>query len=264
MTKAKFIFLGTGGSTGVPLVACPCAVCQSTSPYNKRLRVSGLIKVDGKNFVIDVGPDFRTQMLRAHVNKLDGVILTHSHFDHIAGIDDLRGFIFTQKKPIPCLLSQDTLDEVKIRYHYLMPSQQTEGVTYTQLDFQIMDDDFGSKEFCGLKWHYVSYFQTGMKVNGYILGNLAYVSDIREYSDEVSHALRGVDTLILGALRYTPSPGHFNIEEAIAFAREVGAKKTYLTHIGHELDHEETNKQLPPDVRLAYDGLEIEFDTEKK
>ena len=257
--KAKYTFLGTGGSTGIPLIGCPCEVCNSTSPYNKRWRASGLIQADGKNIVIDAGPDFRAQALRWKIFKLDGLILTHTHFDHIAGLDDLRAYSFFTKGLIPCLLSQDTLDELKVRYHYLMEPKQDEGVFFTQLEFQVIPENFGKAPFCGFDCKYVSYFQSGMKVNGYILGNLAYISDIREYSEEVSHALQGIDILILGALRYTPSRGHFTIDEAIAFSKSVGAKKTYLTHIGHELDHEQTNRQLPKDIQLAYDGLEIEF-----
>jgi phosphoribosyl 1,2-cyclic phosphate phosphodiesterase len=150
-----------------------------------------------------------------------------------------------------------------VRYHYLIDHVNEEGIYYAQLDFKILKNDFGSVDFAGLKWNYVTYTQSGMKVNGYILGDLAYVSDIREYSEEVIKGLKGVKTLILGALRYEISKGHFNIDEAIAFAREVGAEKTYLTHFGHELSHEETSKKLPSNVKLAYDGLELTFNAVK-
>jgi phosphoribosyl 1,2-cyclic phosphate phosphodiesterase len=265
MTHAKFIFLGTGGSTGVPVIGCDCAVCSSSSAFNKRWRASGLIRFKDWNFIIDVGPDFRSQALNFGISRLNGVILTHSHFDHIAGIEDLRSFSFFQKGKIPCLLSKDTLEEVKQRYHYMMTSQEDYGsILHAQLDFKLIESDHGEIDFQGLKVRYVSYFQSGMKVNGYILGNLAYISDIREYSEEVTRSLRGIEILILGALRYTTSRGHFTVDEAIAFAREVGAKRTYLTHIGHELDHEMTNEKLPSDIRLAYDGLEIDFQIEGK
>jgi phosphoribosyl 1,2-cyclic phosphate phosphodiesterase len=259
--KATFLFLGTGSSTGVPVIGCTCAVCTSASSFNKRLRASGLIRVGGKQFLIDAGPDFRTQALRWGISHLDAVILTHTHFDHIGGIDDLRALSFFQKEKIPCLLSKDTLDELKLRYHYLMQPQVPEenAIPYTQLDFKVMQSDFGQIEMQGYTWKYVSYYQLGMKVTGYLVGDLAYISDIREYSKQVVDSLQGVHTLILGALRYTPSKGHFSIDEAIVFAEEVGAAQTYLTHIGHELDHEEASKRLPEGIFMSYDGLEIDF-----
>jgi phosphoribosyl 1,2-cyclic phosphate phosphodiesterase len=124
----------------------------------------------------------------------------------------------------------------------------------------VIAENFGRASFQGFDWKYVSYFQLGMKVTGYSIGDLAYISDIREYSEEVTRSLQGIKTLILGALRYTPSKGHFSIDEALLFAREVGAKETYLTHIGHEIDHEKVAYSLPSDVQLAYDGLEISFE----
>ena len=258
--QGTFIFLGTGGSKGVPLIGCRCLICLSASPFNKRWRASGLIRLEQKTFLIDVGPDFRTQALHFGISKLDGVVLTHTHFDHIAGLDDLRALCFWQKDKIPCLVSQDTLNELKVRYHYLMQPHEGCGIPYARLSFQVVAEDFGRALFQGQEWRHVSYFQSGMKVTGYVVGDLAYISDIREYSEEVTRSLSGVKTLILGALRYAPSKGHFTIEEAIAFARRVGAEQTYLTHIGHELDHEETNQKLPPDIRLGYDGLEIFFE----
>jgi phosphoribosyl 1,2-cyclic phosphate phosphodiesterase len=260
--NATFLFLGTGSSTGVPVIGCSCSVCLSASPFNKRLRASGLIRVGKKQFIIDVGPDFRCQALQWGITRLDAVILTHTHFDHIGGIDDLRALSFFQKEKIPCLLSRETLEELKVRYHYLMQMKEEEEervIPYAQLDFKIIQSDFGKVEWQGHSWKYVSYFQIGMKVTGYLLGDFAYISDIREYSSAVIDALRGTKTLILGALRYTPSKGHFSIEEAIIFAKEVGAERTYLTHIGHELDHEKVQKRLPSGIFLSYDGLELEF-----
>lgn len=246
----RFLFLGSGGSMGVPVIACTCAVCTSNSPSNKRLRSSGLLQVGGKTILIDAGPDFREQALKYHVNHLDGILLTHTHFDHIGGIDDLRVYYFMLHQRLPCLLSQETFDELKIRYHYLMD---------TQLDFQILKDDFGKVDFQGIPLCYFSYSQAGMKVTGYRVGTFAYVSDIRKYSDEVLEALQGVEILVLSALRFSASEMHFSVDEAIAFARKVGAKKTWLTHIAHDLDHEKTNELLPPDIRMGYDGLEITF-----
>lgn len=255
----KLIFLGTGGSAGVPLIGCHCKVCTSTSTYNKRLRPSLLIKDHEKSFLIDVGPDFREQALRYKIERLDGVLITHPHFDHIAGIDDLRVYYFLQKKRMPCLLSKETFEELKIRYHYMMrPMKDGHGIS-AQIDFSVLEGDSGDVTFEGLTWHYMSYIQADMKVTGFRLGNMAYVSDIRKYEETIFHSLKGVDLLILSALRDEPTKMHFGIQEALAFANKVGAKKTWLTHISHEIDHEEVSQKLPENVGLSYDGLQLSF-----
>jgi phosphoribosyl 1,2-cyclic phosphate phosphodiesterase len=246
------------------MIGCKCDVCTSTSHYNKRLRSSGLIKVKDKSFVIDVGPDFRTQALNYGVNHLTGVLLTHAHADHIAGIDDLRSYYFMEKKKLPCILSKETFDEVKMRYHYMFAPIESGKSLSAQVDFQILKEDFGTFELGGAQFQYFSYYQTGMKVTGFRIGNIAYVSDIREFTDQVVDSIQGVDILILSALRHTPTKMHFSIEEAIAFSRRTFAKKTYLTHIAHDLEYAATNALLPPDVRMSYDGLEIAIEIPDK
>lgn len=257
--KGRFLFLGTGGSAGVPMVGCRCEVCRSPAAHNRRLRSSGLIRVGGKQFLIDVGPDFREQALRYDIEHLSGILLTHPHYDHVGGLDELRALYFLQKRSLPCVLSQETFDEVKARYHYLMHAAEPGHVTCAQIDFRVLEQDFGEVVFEGISLRYVSYYQAGTKVTGFRLGDLAYVSDIRYYTEEVVRNLRGVHTLVLGALRLTQSPMHFSVDEAVAFTHKVGAKRTLLTHIGHELDCERTNALLPGDVRLSFDGLELEF-----
>ncbi len=248
------MFLGTGGSLGIPVIACECGVCTSSNPCNKRQRPSGVVHLAGKRFLIDAGPDFRTQALKADLKRLDGVLITHCHFDHVGGLDDLRVFSLIQNKQLPCLLSQESYDELQIRYHYLTHSHSTD-----KFKFQVLEADFGKTTFEGIDVHYVSYLQAGMKVTGYRIGTFAYISDIRKFSEEVIASLKGVKTLVLSALRYTPTEVHFSLDEAVAFARSVGAKKTWLTHIAHDLDHDKVNQELPIDVQLSYDGLEIEF-----
>lgn len=255
--QAKFIFLGTGSSAGVPLIGCECEVCRSASPYNKRLRSAGLIHVGEKKFIIDIGPDFRAQALNYHVKHLSGALLTHAHADHIAGIDDLRAYYFVEKKKTPCLLSQETFDEIKLRYHYLLTPPGPGKSFSAQIDFKILPSDFGDYELEGLTFKYFTYFQVGMKVTGFRFGNFAYVSDIRDYSQKVVDMLQGVDILVLSALKTAPTKMHFSIEEAIAFSKLTRAKMTYLTHIGHELEHTATNASLPSNVRMSYDGLEL-------
>jgi phosphoribosyl 1,2-cyclic phosphate phosphodiesterase len=255
--RGSFTFLGTGGSSGIPMIGCDCEVCRSTSPFNQRLRSSGLICIGNKNFLVDVGPDFRTQALKFNIKHLTAVLLTHAHADHIGGIDDLRAFYFLEKKKTPCVLSQETFDEVKLRYHYLLQPLVSGKSLSAQIDFQILPKDFGDLELEGIRFEYFSYFQLDIKVTGFRIGNFAYVSDIRQYSDQIFKSLQGIHTLVLSALRHTPSPMHFSIEEAVAFSRRTSAKMTYLTHIAHHLEYEATNALLPSDVRMSYDGLNI-------
>lgn len=257
--KGELLFLGTGGSAGVPLIGCHCKVCLSLSPYNKRLRPSALITADGKNFLVDVGPDFRAQALKYKIERLEGVLLTHTHFDHIGGIDDLRSYYFLQKGKLPCLLSEESLSDLKVRYFYLMQPLREGHTISAQLDFTVLENEQGKVSFGGLEWKYVSYKQAQMKVTGYSLGNLAYISDIRTFDETLIHALKGTEILILSALRETPTMMHFSIEEAVEFSRQVGAKETWLIHVSHDFDYEEMNQKLPRNVRLSYDGLKIPF-----
>ncbi|MBS0621056.1 MAG: MBL fold metallo-hydrolase [Verrucomicrobia bacterium] len=255
--QAHFTFLGTGGSMGIPMVGCRCDVCTSPHKENKRLRSSGLLTVGSQRYLIDVGPDFREQALRYGIEDLSGALLTHAHSDHIAGIDDLRAYYLLHQKTVPCLLSQETYDEIKGRYHYLFRPLSPDRSVAAQIDCKILPRDFGQIDFAGLSVGYLSYFQQGMKVTGFRFGNFAYVSDIRTYSDEVFTALEGVEILVLSALRHTPTAMHFSIDEAIAFTRRVLAKTTYLTHIAHEMEHKTASALLPPDVHMSYDGLKL-------
>jgi len=257
--KATFLFLGTGGSAGVPIITCKCDVCTSLSPLNKRYRPSALLKVGKKNFLIDAGPDFRDQALHYNIDTLDGVFLTHSHYDHIGGVDELRIFYLKYKKRLPTLCSIDTYEDLRSRFHYLFQTKEADGSLQSQLDLQVLEDDFGTTRFEGLKVQYVSYYQANMKVTGYRMGPLAYISDIRDYDERIIDDLQGTEILILSALRYARSHVHFSIDEAVEFSKRVGAKRTFLTHISHDLEHDETNQKLPSGVSLAHDGLEIAF-----
>jgi len=257
--QGTLLFLGTGGSAGIPIITCQCPVCKSSSPLNKRYRPSALLTVGKKKYLLDVGPDFRDQALHYNILNLDGVLLTHTHYDHIGGIDELRIFYFKHKKRLKTLASIETYEELRHRFHYLFMTKQADGSLQSQLDFEILEEDFGKIRFGGLDVQYVSYEQANMKVTGYRFGDLAYISDIREYKDRVIDEIRGVDTLILSALRYDPSEVHFSIDEAIAFSNRVGPNRTFLTHIAHDLEHDETNQKLPEHIRLAHDGLELTF-----
>jgi phosphoribosyl 1,2-cyclic phosphate phosphodiesterase len=257
--KDRFLFLGTAASAGIPMIACRCNVCLSSSPYNSRLRSSGLLKIDGKVFLIDSGPDLRSQALKYKIDRLDGVLLTHTHFDHIAGIDELRVYYLSSRKKMPCLLSLDSLSDLRKRYDYLFHTGDTVTLS-AQLEFTTMDQDHGELDFLGVKFKYISYFQGGMRVNGFRFRNFAYVSDIRDYDPSIFTHLKGVQKLVLSAPRHEPSPLHLSLEEAVEFAKKVGAQETWLTHVSHEIDHEETNRKLPPSIQFGFDGLEMEIE----
>lgn len=257
---ARLLFLGSGGSMGVPVIGCQCAVCQSDSPLNKRLRPSVLIESDGKSLLIDSGPDFRQQALHYQIERLDGVIITHAHHDHTGGLDDLRVYYMWSKKSIPMLCSQSTFDELMTRYSYIFSPNPYEYKLTSRLAVQILPGERGDVNFLGFQFRFVTYVQAGMAVNGFRFGNLAFISDIREYPESIYEDLKGIDYLVISALRHQPSPLHFSIEESIAFADKIGVKKVWLTHLAHEVDYESTQSLLPSNAYLAYDGLSIEFD----
>jgi phosphoribosyl 1,2-cyclic phosphate phosphodiesterase len=210
--------------------------------------------------LIDVGPDFRQQALTYGIDRLDGLLLTHTHYDHIAGIDELRIFYFKQNRELPLLLSQESFTSLKIRYPYLFQRLGEATTVSARLELHLLPQDSGEIEFSGAHIGYCTYRQGDMSVNGYRIGDFAYISDIREYDDSVFKALRGVKNLVLSALREKPSELHLSLEEAVAFARKVEAKNTRLTHLSHYIDHETMNAKLPPDVQLAFDGMEMHFE----
>jgi len=255
----KLLFLGTGGSMGIPVIGCTCATCASPSPFDKRLRPSILITDGKKRYLVDIGPDYRTQALKFGIDTLAGLLLTHTHYDHIAGLDELRIYTFQQKEAMPCLLSRETLEELKIRYHYFIPPPVIDETHWTNLKFSLLEGNQGEVNFEGLKTSYCTYEQVGMKVNGFRFKKTAYMTDVMEYDDEVFKSMQGIETLIISARRWEKSFAHLSVEEAVKFSKKTSAKKTYFTHISHEIEHEETEENLPDGFFLAYDGLEIEL-----
>lgn len=256
---SKLLFLGTGSSLGVPVIGCKCETCSSASPFNKRLRSSALLKLPTQNLLIDASPDMRLQALKFQINKIDAVLFTHAHYDHTAGVDDLRIYYFLNKKPLVCFASESTAEDLKVRYYYMFKEQPKEVINATRLHLQVFQGMRGAIDVLGQPISYFTYVQLGMNVNGFKIGNLAYVTDIKDYSDDIFKHLEGVDTLVLSALRFTPSHMHLSVDEAVDFANRSKAKMTWLTHLSHELEYEKTNSYLPSHIRLAYDGLEIDF-----
>lgn len=257
--KNRCTFLGTGSSAGVPVIGCTCGVCRSSNPKDKRLRASLLLETAGKVFLIDAGPDFRTQALQYHIDKLDGVLFTHAHFDHLGGADDLRAYYFLTGEPVPCLASRAMLKEFACRYPYLFEPANGSVSYKAQLAFQTLPEERGSVDFQGVPVQYVTYEQCGMKITGYRFGRFAYISDIHDYPETIFQDLQGVETLVVSALRFAPSIFHFSVDEAVEFAHRVGAKRTFLTHMAHEVEHDRCEAYLSDGVKLAYDGLVVAF-----
>jgi phosphoribosyl 1,2-cyclic phosphate phosphodiesterase len=260
--KATFTLLGTGSSMGIPVIGCNCVTCLSKNEKNKRLRTAALIQTKGKNILIDIGPDFRAQALKSKIEHIDGLILTHLHYDHIAGIDEIRIYNLKQKKQIPCLISQGNLIELNLRYKYIFSTIKEGSSLSVKFDYYILDHKSGMMNFLGLKVIYFTYFQGDTKVNGYRFGNLAYVTDIKNFDDSIYDFLSGVDILILSALRYDASPIHFNVDDAIAFSQKINPKQTFLTHIAHDLEDSALKKYLPNNIALGYDTQKIDFEVE--
>ena len=260
--SGKLLFLGTGSSMGIPVIGCSCAVCKSNNQKNMRLRCSALCEIDNQHILIDCGPDFRYQALKYNIQNIDGLILTHSHNDHTAGIDELRVLCMKNRKPIPCLLSRDTQKDLKVRFNYLFEEKEPYAGLLSRFAMQEFERERGQVVFQGIRLNYFSYEQLGMRVDGIRFGDLAYVTDIKEYKETIFEDLKGIKTLILSALRFDSTKMHFSIDDAVAFVKKTGAKKTWLIHIAHELDHEKGNTYLPEDIKIAYDGLQLEFEVE--
>ena len=245
-------FLGTGTSQGVPVIACDCAVCRSTDKRDKRLRSSVLLQLNEKNIVIDTGPDFRYQMLREHVDHLDAVLFTHSHKDHIAGLDDVRAFNRQQQQAIDIYGTQEVHEALKREFYYAFAAKKYPGVPQLELH-EITSSPFSlfGAEIIPIEiMHYL------MPILGFRLGDFTYITDAKTVDDRQVEKIIGTKILVVNALQKEPHISHFTLEEAIAFAQRIGAPQTYFTHISHNLGrHEEINQCLPKGIKLAYDGL---------
>lgn len=253
----KVTFLGTGTSQGVPVIACDCAVCMSADKHDKRLRVSVMIEVEGKTIVIDSGPDFRYQMLRSGVKNLDAILYTHEHKDHVAGLDDVRAFNFKQKSEVDIYAHKRVQEALKKEFHYIFSGNNYPGIPRLKLN---TIEDGQPFQVAGIDIIPISVMHFQLPVFGFRIGNFTYITDAKAITAEEKSKIKGSDILVLNALQKEKHISHFTLEEALELAAEIGASKTYLTHISHRLGtHAEVSKQLPEGVFLAYDELNFEL-----
>lgn len=245
--------MGTGTSHGVPMIACKCSVCTSNNPKNYRTRSSILISEDCRNILIDAATEFRLQCIRNNVRRLDAVLLTHSHADHIFGLDDVRRFNWVQKEEIPVYGTEDTLKTVRNVFSYVFNDEHTQG-SKPRFSLNTLN---GERDLFNYYIIPIDVSHGSGKATGYRIGRFGYVTDVSAIPESSMEKLKGLDILVLGALRYIPHPKHFTINQAVEIAQKLKPKRTFLTHIAHDIEHEKANSELPDEIRLAYDGLEI-------
>jgi len=252
----RLTFLGTGTSTGIPTLGCHCPVCRSPDPRDKRTRPSVLLEFNGRVVVIDTTPDFREQALRAGMERLDAVLFTHAHADHVLGLDDVRPFYFRQQVPIPIFADPRCMESLRRIFAYIFDGTYKYGGV-AQLDPQVIEGPFALWEFRLLP---LPVLHGDLPVLGFRFGNAAYVTDFSSIPETTLPLLAGLEVLILDALRHKPHPTHSNLEQSLALVDRLKPRQAFFTHMAHELGHEETNATLPPHVRLAYDGLKVELE----
>lgn len=252
----RVTFLGTGTSTGVPVPGCACPICRSENPRNKRLRQSVWIEEGAVSLLIDTSTDFREQALRHNIQRIDAILYTHHHADHVFGLDDTRVYAYRQKGHLPAYGSAETLSGLKKTFWYAFADVH-EGGGRPKLDLYEVDGPF---TVAGLPVIPLPGDHGSMGVTGYRLGEFAYLTDCKKIPEETFPLLEGVGTLVLNALRYRPDhPTHMTIGEALAVVERVRPARTLLIHMGHELDFDELKAALPKGVEPAYDGLVLEF-----
>jgi phosphoribosyl 1,2-cyclic phosphate phosphodiesterase len=247
-------FLGTGTSQGVPVIACDCGVCLSTDKRDKRLRTSIMIESEDKVIVIDSGPDFRYQMLREKVMHLDAIVFTHEHKDHVAGLDDIRAFNYKQNAPIDVYATERVQIGLKREFFYIFSDYKYPGVPQLNMHTIGLEPfDIGSLHFIPIE---VMHYK--LPILGFRIGDFTYITDAKTVSETEAEKIKGTKTLVINALQTQSHIAHFTLDEAISFAQQIGAEKTYLTHISHRLGfHQEVSQYLPPGIELAYDGLKL-------
>lgn len=253
----RLTFLGTGTSQGVPMVACPCRVCRSDNPRDKRLRSSVMIESERTRIIIDAGPDFRYQMLREGVTNIDAILLTHEHKDHTGGIDDVRAFNYFQSRPVDIFATERVGHVVRKDFDYAFSEIRYPGVPEINLHTIKPGCPFRVGELDIVP---VSGLHYRLPVTGFRIGRMAYLTDFNRIEDSEIDKLRGLEVLVLNALRHEKHLSHFNVEQAVEVARRVGATQTWFTHMSHQIGlYTEIHDELPAGIHYAYDGLKIEI-----
>ena len=254
----KVTFLGTGTSTGVPEIGCSCAVCQSNDPRDNRLRASVLVETAGKRILIDCGPDFRQQMIRSRIYQVDGILLTHEHYDHVGGLDDLRPYC--RQGAVPIYAASDVVEAIETRIPYVFRAHPYPGVPRLALH-TISLEPF---EVAGVLVQPIRVMHGRLPILGFRIGNFAYLTDILTLPETEVPKLQGVDVLVLDALREAEHPSHESVPQALALIDRLQPKQAYLTHMSHRIGlHAVAEQSLPAHVQYAYDGLEIELVSHK-
>jgi len=249
----KCTFLGTGTSMGVPVAGGFGREKVGNDPRNQRTRCSVWLETDQSSIVIDVGPEFRIQSIRSNIRRIDLVLITHEHMDHIAGLDDLRSYNYAQQNPIPLLTSQRAIDSICTRFDYMFGENKYPGST--SLSMEVIDTP---ETFQDLTITPLPYNHGDIDVLGFRVNDFSYMTDVKEIPDSTKEKIKGSKVLVLSGLRWGPQhPTHMTIPEAVEIANEIGAPKTYLIHMNSYVNHAETNEKLPDHIRLAYDQLEI-------
>ncbi|MFD2573822.1 MBL fold metallo-hydrolase [Spirosoma soli] len=246
--------LGTGTSSGVPLIGCECEVCRSVDFRDKRLRSAIHIAVDGRSFIVDTGPDFRQQVLRLNLKQLDAVLYTHEHKDHTAGLDEVRAYNFRSGQDMPVYARLSVLNQLQREFAYIFAEHKYPGVPHVRTN-EIRNEPF---EVLGVRVVPIEVMHHKLPVFGFRVGDFTYLTDLNYIADEELEKVLGTKILVLDALQRAPHISHFTLDQAVALAQRIGAERTYFTHISHKLGlHREVEKELPAHIRLGYDGMQI-------
>jgi len=248
----RITFLGTGTSHGVPMIGCECATCRSADSHDRRLRPSIFIETDSARVLVDAGPDLREQALRHRIARVDAIVFTHGHADHILGMDDVRRFNALMRGSMPCYGDAATLEDIRRMFSYVFDSATPKGGGLPQLDLVEIQGPFTVGD---LALQPVPIWHGARRILGFRAGGFAYLTDCNRIDEAAWPLLERLDVLVLDALREKPHPTHFSLSEAVATAARIGAARTFFTHMAHDLPHEATNARLPDGMRLAHDGL---------